>query len=876
MIGCESSWSELPETVLAAMQSDADKGLAASEAARRLHRFGHNQLRSIKRRPVWAIFIDQLKSIVVLLLLGAGFLALLFEDHIEGVAIFAVVGINTLFGFITEWRATRSMEALRRMGQVDTVVIRDGVAQHIPAVQLVPGDIVEVDGGNIITADMRLLTSAKLQADESALTGESLPVRKSVDTVSADTGLMERKNMLYKGTAVTRGSGRAVIVGTGIHTELGKIAELASKAESQATPLEKRLDTLAGRLVWVVIALALAVALAGLVTGRETWLAIEVAVVLAVSAIPEGLPIVATIALARGMWRMAQRNALIAKLSAVETLGATRVILTDKTGTLTENHMTVTVVCLFDAQVEDLGKPSLYDPAIDSLLETAALCSNACLTETESGAFQSVGDPMEVALLEAGRKHRISRDRLLAQYPERKEFAFDPLTKRMATIHQNGDAYIVAVKGALESVLPHCSHVLNGEGKSPLGIDMSNSWLKRIEELGNQGLRTLAIARKETGSETEDPFAGLTLLGIVGLEDPPRKGVKEAIARCRLAGIEVAMITGDHGATAKNIAIQTGIIPAEAGESVFVNGDELDARLSGKDHKTLLAVRVFSRVTPEQKLRLIDFYQAFGDVVAMTGDGVNDAPALKKADIGIAMGIRGTDVAKEAADMVLQDDDFNTIVMSVEHGRAIFENIRKFVVYLLSCNISEILVVSLATLAGGPLPLLPLQILFLNLVTDVFPALALGVGEGSPSLMQAMPRPPEEAVLTRIHWLRIAGYGAIIALLVLSAMAIAIFFLGFSTERAVTVSFCTLALAQLWHVFNMRSKDGQVINNEITGNPWICGAVVICIVLVLAAVYIPTLAGVLKLQHPGTEGWILIMAMSLAILLSAPLVNRFH
>lgn len=860
--------------MLKVLRVDAAQGLDLSEARKRLAYFGQNQLANKKPRSVAAILVDQFKSLVVLVLVIVGGLAVALGDQIEGIAIFAVVAINALIGFLTEWRATRSMESLYRLGRVETVVIREGQMTRLASEDLVPGDIVVLEGGDVVSADLRLLEASKIQADESALTGESLPVSKNVEVLGQETRLMDRHNMLFKGTALSSGSGKAVVVGTASNTELGHIANLVSDAEAQITPLEKRLNSLATRLVWIVLLLAAIVAGVGLLSGREAWLAIEIAIVLAVSAIPEGLPIVATIALARGMWRMADHNALIAKLSAVETLGATRVILTDKTGTLTENRMTITQVRCSDA-VFKLGEEPISETQsrLVELLETSVLCSNASLTTLESGEEEAIGDATEIALLRAAARFDVAQSELVGRLPEINEYAFDPHTKRMATVHQLETGFLVAAKGAAETLLPACDRESSEQGDQPLTAQRREFWLRQVEELGAAGLRTLAIAKKETAEGDSAPFENLVLLGIVGLEDPPRAGVREAIGRCHDAGIDVVMVTGDHAATARHIATQVGIISANESEGILITGEQLDQENAQGDRTALLAARIFSRVTPEQKLGLIELYQHHGEVVAMTGDGVNDAPALKKADIGVAMGIRGTDVAKEAADMVLQDDEFNTIVLAVAYGRAIFENIRKFVVYLLSCNISEIIAVSLAILVGGPLPLLPLQILFLNLVTDVFPALALGVGEGAKGVMQEKPRPASESILTAAHWKRIVAHGTVIALASLGAMTLAMTLLEFDYTKAVTVSFCTLALAQLWHVFNMRSELSRPLDNEIVRNPWIWGAVVVCIFLILVAVYMPFLSTVLELAHPGREGWLIIVVMSLVPLLTAPLVR---
>jgi len=885
----ERAWGQDVASVLKSFSVDPAVGLDSAEVIARRDKFGSNQLSPAKRDGLLSILADQFKSVVILLLCVAGALAFVFSDFAEGLAIFAVIAINASIGFVSELRAIRSMEALSRLGQVETIVMRDAVLKQILAAELVPGDIVILEAGDIVSADIRLIEAAKLQVDEAALTGESLPVNKSNDILATDTPTVEQANMVFRGTAITRGTGRGVVVRTGLGTELGRISTMVSEAEAQHTPLEKRLDALARRLVWAVLAVAVFIAVAGILSGRDSFLAIEVAIALAVAAIPEGLPIVATITLARGMWRLARKNALIARLSAVETLGATSVILTDKTGTLTENRMSVTSVRIADTDLEissaasgqpariieqgkDMGNASAA--LLDDLLTVASLCSNASIDSDVDGDSHAVGDPTEIALLHAAEKRNVKRRELLMQRPELQELAFDPTSKLMATLHTDDDGVLVAVKGAPEMVLPICTSVQTPAGPNALSESGRDAWLARADELGSRGLRTLAIARKTQRSVNEEAYSELTLLGVVGLEDPPRRGVKDAIHRCRNAGITVIMVTGDHAATARNIATAVDIIEADADAKQFLGGAALEPAFDSTHPERLDEARVFSRVSPEQKLMLIDGYQQHDQVVAMTGDGVNDAPALKKADIGVAMGIRGTPVAKEAAAMVLQDDEFGTIVEAVAQGRAIYENIRKFIVYLLSCNISEVLIVGIATVAGAPLPLLPLQILFLNLVTDVFPALALGVGEGSPELMKNRPRPFDEPLLTRSHWIRITLHGFVIAAVVLAAMAIAVTQLGANTEQAVTISFCTLTLAQVWHVLNMRDNIRKPFDNEITRNPWIWLAVAICILLLLAAVYLPWLSDVLKVSHPGADGWLLIIGMSVVPIFVAPIVRR--
>ena len=833
-------WARPAAAVVAELGSDADLGLSREEAARRLERDGGNVLYARRPRRLAAILADQFRSVVVLLLVAAGGLALAFGDLVEAVAIFIVLAINTLIGFVTEWRAVRSMEALRRLGSVETVVLRNGVAVKVPAADLVTGDIVLLDAGDVVSADLRLVDAANLSADESILTGESLPVTKSTDPLPASTLLADRSNQLFKGTSVTRGTARAVVVATALDTELGRISTLVGSARPHRTPLEKRLDRLGRRLVWIVVALAAVIAATGIVAGRETVLAIEIAIALAVAAIPEGLPIVATLALARGMWRMAHRNALISRLSAVETLGATSVILTDKTGTLTENRMAVTHV---HVPGRDIALPAAGDDeALDELLAIASLCNNAAVAEDADGELSIVGDPTEVALVMAARERGILRDRLLADTPRIMEIAFDTASKRMATLHARGDGVLVAVKGAPETVVAAAESIRHDGAARPLDDAVRARWIEHAHSIAAQGLRTLAIATRTMPDATGDPFAGLELLGVVGMEDPVRAEVGAAVKRCQSAGIRVVMVTGDHRATADHIAAQLGI-------------DEVHAR-----------------VTPEQKLALIDRYQAAGHVVAMTGDGVNDAPALKKADIGVAMGKRGTAVAREASAMVLVDDNFGTIVEAVAQGRAIFGNIRKFVVYLLACNTSEVLVIGLATIAGAPLPLLPLQILFLNLVTDVFPALALGLGEGSVTLMRERPRPSTEKILMPGHWARIGLRGFLIAAAVLGAMAVAIYALDLDRASAVTISFLTLALAQVLHVFNMRDASSPVFVNEVTRNPFVWIAVAICVLLLLMALYVPVFSSVLSLEPPDLAGWLLVGVASALPAIAATLV----
>lgn len=855
-----------------------DRGLEDLQVEERRKRFGPNLLQEIKAKSAWLILAEQFKSLIAALLLTALVLSFFLGDILEAEAIAVVLLINTAIGFFTELKAVRSMESLRKLGSVTAKVRRNGRLIEIPADDLVPGDIALFEGGDVVSADIRLTEASRLQVDESTLTGESLPVHKTDVRLEPGLPLAERINMLFKGTAVTGGSGEGVVVATGMNTELGHISTLVAEAKAESTPLEQKLDRLGRKLIWVTLAIALFVIASGVITGKDPFLMVEMGIALAVAAIPEGLPIVATIALARGMWRMARLNALVNRLSSVETLGATTIICTDKTGTLTENRMTVTRLSLPDGDAKvvpggDKGRLSfLWDEsAIDPLrnerlreaLLVGALCNNAALGIAGDREAGSVGDPMEVALLAAAAGAGIERAAVIEDMPEEREEAFDSDIKMMATFHRKNGQYYVAVKGAAESVLEHCTRRKDAEGLKEMDGEGRLQWLRRNEDLALKGYRVLALASKHTEDLASPPYEGLTFIGLVGLHDPPRQDVPRAMEACHGAGIRVVMVTGDQPVTARNIAMSTGLL--REGGAAVITGRALKRPedMSPGEKRALLQAPILARVSPKQKLDLIALYQESGEIVAMTGDGVNDAPALKKADIGIAMGLRGTQVAREAADMILKDDAFSTIVVAIEQGRIIFDNIRKFVFYLMSCNVSEILIVSMAALVNAPLPILPLQILFLNILTDVFPALALGFGEGDASIMGKPPRDPAEEILTRHHWWSILGYGLVITASVLGAFAAALLWLKMAIPAAVSVSFLALALAQVWHVFNMRHPGSGLFLNEVTRNPFVWGAVGLCLVLLLAAVYIPVVGKALRVFDPGPAGWVLAVTSSL-------------
>lgn len=869
----KTPWSLPAEQVCQELGVSAS-GLDPNEVRQRRQTYGPNRLREHEQRSVWRILWEQVKSLIMLLLVIAALVAIISGQPVEALAIAAVIGLNTAIGFFTEWQAVRSMEALQQLGGLEATVRRAGQEQHIDAEDVVPGDLVVLQAGDLVPADLRLIEVSEVTIDESALTGESALVAKQTEPVAADAALADRVGMAFKGTVVTHGTGIGVVVASGMRTALGEISELVETAEQGLTPLEKKLDRLGYRLVWLTLGIAAAVTGSGVLVGRELSLMIETGIALAVAAVPEGLPIVATVALAHGMWRMLRRHALIRRLSSVETLGATTIICTDKTGTLTENQMTVTTLALPTGTVRvkagnEKQRPWQIDgEAIDptaheglqQAIEVSVLCNAACLQGDEDLS----GDPMEIALLRLGRLADRPRSALLEQMPEVRQQPFARDTKMMATLHKIDNGYLVAVKGAPEAVLDVCTHLLGNDGETTMDDKARRTLQQLSEELAQEGLRVLGLARKVVSDARAEPYHDLRFLGHLGLQDPPRTDVREAIRRCRDAGIRVIMVTGDHAATARYVAQAVGIV-AETKENpdVVEGGDITDFDQAGEaDRERLRHATILARVTPEQKLDLIDLHQEHGDIVAMTGDGINDAPALRSADIGIAMGQRGTEVAREAADMVLQDDQFATIVAAVEQGRVIFENIRTFVIYLLSGNVGEILAVGTASVTGAPLLLLPLQILYLNLLNDVFPALALGVGRGTPEVMQRPPHNPQESVLTRNHWGLIGGFGVLIALVLLGAFFFALYGLEMTTRQAVTVSFLTLSITRLLHAFNLRSPGTGMINNDITRNPFVWVALALCLALLLLALYVPFLAHILQVTPPGLQGWLLIGSAS--------------
>lgn len=860
---------------------DPARGLDSDQVAQRLTDYGPNTLQRIRSRPAWRVLIDQFASLIIALLGAAALIAWLTRDVAEAVAILVVLVLNALIGFAVEWEAGHALESLRRSIKITARVRRNGHETTLPAEELVPGDILILNAGDRVPADARLLQAASLRTAEAALTGESAPVQKSAQSVGLDSLLAERSSMLYLGTTIVAGRAVAIVTGTGASTELGKIGRLVAEAPDESTPLERRLDALGRRLVILVLAIAAVVVVTGWLRGDNLWTMAEVGISLAVAAVPEGLPAVTTLILALGVLRMARQRAIVRRLPAVETLGSTTVICADKTGTLTENRMTVREYRLADGQVIEL--PDHQSPLKDNELlvravRVSVLCNEASLS-SEAGNFDGIGDPTETALLVVADAYVLDVEQERARHPKLDERPFHAASKRMTTLHRAHDdgMHLVALKGAPAVVLSACSTYTDGPtAERPLNDEMRARFLSENEAMASRALRVLALAEKKLShrvaslSEAEVE-QGFTFLGLVGMADPPRPGVAEAIAQARAAGIRTVMLTGDQIHTAKAIARELKLSGDKEPQALHASD------LEGADQRHIAALAratdVFARVTPEDKLRIVEALQQAGQIVAVTGDGVNDAPALKRADIGIAMGERGTEVAKEASDMILADDNFATIIKAVEGGRTIYANIIKFVHMMFSHNLGEVIFIFVAIAAGLPLPLLPLQILWVNLVTDVFPALALAVEPATKDVMQRPPRSPQSALLSHRFLALISWQGAMLAAITMGAYLWSIEQYG-PGAHARTVALLALVGVELGHMFNCRSRTRSAFDGLFT-NPFVWIAAVIVVGLQLLAIYFLPLAHVLDLVVPSPSDWTILGLATLAPVIIVELAKLF-
>ena len=906
-------YRESVDAVLSSLGTDAQRGLSATEARTRLEQFGLNKLTAEKPAPAWKKFIAQFKDVLVILLLIATVISAalwLVERETalpyEAIAIFAVVLLNAILGYIQESRAESAVAALRKMAAAHANVIRDGTRQSVTASEIVPGDLILIEEGDTIPADARLIHCTALQTAEAALTGESLPVSKDIALVVGEAGLGDRSNMLFSGTAATYGRGKAVVTATGMQTEMGRIAGMLKEAPTETTPLQRELDRVGKRLGMVVVIIAVVMIITIIfvenVRGFSAFFDVLIlGVALAVAAVPEGLPAVVTAVLALGVQRMAKRNAIVRHLAAVETLGSANIIASDKTGTLTRNEMTVRAVVTASGRInlDGTGYAPVGDVRVESgkpldgalrielqrALTVADRANNAVLQERD-GRWTVQGDPTEGALVVAARKAGLADEKLDARFERVGEVHFSSERKLMSTVHSDAEQkehLLVFTKGATDVLVARCSQEMVGETRRPLGDERRTEILRLNEGLAGEALRTLGVAARELpgnalqNTEVDEELEHeLIFLGLIGMIDPPRGEAKQAVARAKSAGIRAMMITGDHPKTAAIIAGELGI----GSDGRAVSGPELERMSDEALAQTVREVSVYARVNPEHKLRIVKALQRNGATVAMTGDGVNDAPALKTADIGVAMGITGTDVSREAADVVLTDDNFATIVAAVEEGRAIFSNIRKFLRYLLSSNIGEVMTmffgVLLAKVIGlraegnaVVLPLLATQILWINLMTDGAPALALGVDPADEGLMKRPPRPHHEGVITRQMWLGIFFVGAIMAvgtLLILDASLSGGLIEGSGNMRyAQTMAFTTLTLFQLFNVFNSRSDEESAFVG-LFRNRWIWGAVGLSLLLHVAVIYLPFLQNAFSTTGLSLSDWVRCAAVASSIL----------
>lgn len=860
------------EDILRDFGTNPETGLTKTEASARTKKYGLNVYTSQKPKNPWLILLEQFKSPIVYLLVFGAVVSLFFKDYLEAAAILVVILVNAMIGFLMEMQARSSMKALKEMDVIKTRVLRDGKTEIIPAENLTLGDIVMLEAGDLTPGDGRLLVANQLKCDESSLTGESLPTEKNIEKLPKDTDLGDLQNMVFKGSSVMNGTGKAIITNIAQHTELGKISSLVDKSTETTTPLDKKLAVLSKTLIWLTLILTSIFAITGIIQGKDWVIIIKTSIVLAIAAFPEGLPIVSTVALANGMLLMAKRNAIVKKLSAVETLGSTNVILTDKTGTLTENKIYVETLSFpeenrkvsieKDILVFKDGAIEKSQQNFEKLRLVGALCNDASIKK--AGKKDLIGDPIDIALIQFANASDLKTDEIKTQYERISEVPFSSETKLMGTLHKSPDGFLVAAKGSVEDLLKKCTKIQIGENVKDLDEDARKGILDSSEKMAADGLRVLAFSNREGKDFSKDDFLKeLVFLGMIGFLDPPRLDIKAAIHSCKDAGIKVVMITGDHPLTALNIAKKVGLV--EETEQNFIIGKDLPPMKSlTKDWKNkILSTAIFARTTPQQKLEIADIFQKAGNIVAMTGDGVNDTPALKKADVGIAMGLRGTQVAKETASIVLKDDSFKSIVAAVANGRAIFQNIRKFVVYLVSCNLSEIFVVTLLGFLAPAATILPLQILFLNMVTDVFPALALGLGKGDKNVMKKPPIDAKKPIVDKKDWIKIGIYALIITFSVAAAVIYCKQYITSDDRIANNVAFITLAFAQLFHVFNMSAFDSKFFINDITKNKYIWLAVVICTGFMVLVFVVPQMRLVLDLDILPTKIWIVSILASL-------------
>lgn len=853
--------------------STGKKGLSSKEAEKRLKDYGPNKLKEGEKRSILGLLIDQVNNPIIYLLLGAVIISFIFNDIPEAIAIIIVILLNTIIGFWMEYQAQSSVEALKKLDKLKANVKRNGSRQEINAEKLVPGDIILLEAGDLVPADARVIKASEFKIDESPLTGESVDVEKETEKINGNPELADQVNMIFKATAVTGGKGEAIVTATGMDTEIGRISEMVSEESGDEIPLNRKLQKLSHRLIYATMGMAALFFVFGWISGKEIYLLLQTSIAWTVAAIPEGLPIVASIALARGMLRLSKKNVLVKKLAAVETLGETTVIFTDKTGTLTENKLTVSKIVYPGGETDVSGfsedkaiseklKSSKEDSNHNHFLKISAYCNDVQIKDDDN----LEGDELDLGLIEfmqatvPGFLEDIrSRERI-------HEDPFDSESKFMATISREDERLYIAMKGAAEPVLKRSDSYLKKGEQKEIDDNFRQEWLQKNDELSGKGFKVIAYAfrvedssREKELKDQEDFSERMTFSSLVCFIDPARSDVDDALEMCHQAGIEVVMVTGDHPGTARNIAEKINL--DEENEIDIMKGKEIE-----EQPEQVYKSNLFARVDPKQKHEIVGHFKEKGEITAMTGDGVNDAPALKKADIGIAMGKRGTQIAQDVADMILQDDSFPSIVHAIQEGRIIFGNIRKFIVYQLSYHLAEIIIIAGISFTLFQIPLLPLQLLFLNLLSDVFPALALGLGKGDEYVMHKKPKDPEEPVINKKNWIAMGVYGVIMAVIITGVYLFAQFYLEESMEVARTIAFFSLAVSQLLHVFNMREPGEGIFINQVTRNHYIWMALGICMIGLAASYFVPLLNETLSFETLTSLHWLIAFAGSVATL----------